>query len=180
MAMNHHPFLINQRFAVDPALGIIRQPATGTEVRLEPRIMRLLCLLAASEGKLVSREYLTKEVWDNYGSADDGLTQAISYLRKILDDQERKLIETVPKKGYLLHGIISTEEIKQTVKTDAAVPGKSMARWLYGIVIAIALLLLLGYSLLTRKGQSTSPDVLDNQPKTNTQDSAAKKSSDVK
>lgn len=105
--MNNKPFVLNSRFLVNPVIHNLRDNATGKEVRLEPRLMNVFCFLAANVNQLVSREQLIKEVWNNYGGADDGLNQAISFLRKLLDDPDKKIIETIPTKGYLLNATIT-------------------------------------------------------------------------
>jgi len=56
---------------------------------------------------------MIREIWHNYGGGDEGLSQAISFLRKTFGDREKKLIRTVPKKGYQLTGTLSTDEQKK-------------------------------------------------------------------
>ena len=73
------------------------------EVRLEPRLMKLLCLLAENPRQVISREKIIETIWQGYGGGDEGLTQAISFLRKLFNDHEKKIIETVPKAGYIFH-----------------------------------------------------------------------------
>ncbi|MBE7172835.1 MAG: winged helix-turn-helix domain-containing protein [Williamsia sp.] len=68
--------------------------------------MKVLCCLEQKQGELVIRDHLVTEVWNDYGGGNEGLNQAISFLRKILDDQDKKLVLTIPKKGYVLSGII--------------------------------------------------------------------------
>ncbi len=77
------------------------------ETRVEPRIMKLLLLLAGSQGIAVTREQIINDIWDNYGGADEGLSQAVSFLRKLLLDTEKQLIVTIPKKGYVLEAPVS-------------------------------------------------------------------------
>ena len=84
-----------------------RDQLTNTETRLEPRLMKLLCLLAAQPEQLVTRDRIIKEIWNDYGGADEGLNQAISFLRKTLHDAGKELIKTVPKKGYILHATVT-------------------------------------------------------------------------
>ena len=69
------------------------------EVRLEPRVMEILCQLADSSGDVVLRE----QMLDEYGS-DEGITRAISILRKSFKkvSGDVKFIETIPKRGYRL------------------------------------------------------------------------------
>ncbi len=98
-------FEINQRFEVDRSGNTVYDRKRNTRHRLEPRLMRLLCLLADNEGKVVSRETIIKEIWDDYPGGGDGLNQAISHLRKVLEDDNRSLIRTLPKIGYLFDGL---------------------------------------------------------------------------
>src|SRR4051812_34692418 len=100
------PFLINERFQVNPDLNYLTDKETGKETRLEQRLMDVLWLLAANHNQLVTRERLIREVWNDYGGADEGLNQAISFIRKILADSNKEIIETIPKKGYILHAAI--------------------------------------------------------------------------
>ena len=89
--MEHESFYINNRFFTDPATNIVKEIKGANETRLEPRLMLLLCLLTQNEGKVVSREFLIKEIWNDYGGADEGLTQAISFLRKVIGDQKKEM-----------------------------------------------------------------------------------------
>jgi hypothetical protein len=74
---------------------------------------------------------LIKEVWNNYGGSDEGLSQAISFLRKVLDDQKKHIIETVPTKGYLLKATISDVAVAKESK-----PYKHIY-WRAGLVLIV-------------------------------------------
>ena len=92
-------YYINNRFCVDPSSNLLTDLEEKRDTRLEPRIMELLCMLTDQTGKTITREHLVTSIWKDYGGGDDGLTQAISTLRKVLDDQNKELIHTIPKKG---------------------------------------------------------------------------------
>jgi len=79
---------------------ILNEGVLPVIIRVEPRFMEVLKILVDNCGKVVDRETIIEKVWDNYGGGDEGLTQSVSYLRKIFDDRNRSLIETIPKKGY--------------------------------------------------------------------------------
>ena len=111
--MKNTPFVLNNRFLVNPVINNLSDKKTGKNVRLEPRLMNVLCFLAVNAGQLVSREQLIEAVWNNYGGADEGLNQAISFLRKLLDDPNKKVIETIPTKGYLLKATIADTVIEE-------------------------------------------------------------------
>ena len=100
-------FILNNYLTVDVSLNLLTNNETGLQTKLEPRLIEILYLLAKNEGKLVSREMLVSKIWNNYGGAEDGLNQGISILRKALADADKQIIETVPKKGYILHATIT-------------------------------------------------------------------------
>jgi len=150
--MQNKPFIINDRFLVKPELHTITDVKTGKEVRTEPRLMAVLVLLSTHANQLVTREQLVAAIWDNYGGGDEGLSQAISFLRKHLEDTNKKVIETVPTKGYKLNAVISDV---------GKVPVKSAKRkyWLAALLfIIIALLTLYLLSLSVPKpGKAPTP-----------------------
>lgn len=103
--------LINDRFDADPLRNEVTDKQTGKVSRLEPRLMKLLCLLAEHKGITVSRKMIVKKIWNDYPGGDEGLNQAISVLRKLLGDDNKKIIETLPKTGYCFHGRITIDRI---------------------------------------------------------------------
>jgi len=159
--MIEQPFLINDLYLVNPLLGLVKQGNQPKESRLEPRLMHLLCVLAEHNGRLVTRELLTKEVWDNYGNADEGLTQAISYLRKIFNDSDKTLIETVPKKGYVLNAAIQTAVHHNEKET--AIPKARIQKVYLIAAILIAILVISGYLIFKPAKNNGQPaDVIEN------------------
>lgn len=105
--MKEGVFKINDRFLVDRNKNEIRDKEKNEWTRLEPRLMKLLCLLVDACGELVTRETIVKEIWNDYPGANEGLNQAISFLRKQLDDDSKTIIKTIPKGGYSFHAAIS-------------------------------------------------------------------------
>jgi DNA-binding winged helix-turn-helix (wHTH) protein len=148
-------FLINGRFLISPVLNNLTDKETGKETRLEQRLMDVLCILTANHNQLVTREQLIKEVWNDYGGADEGLNQAISFIRKALADNNKEMIETIPKKGYVLHAVISNieEELKLllTGKETVVLKNSKKPYWIAGL---LCLLLLFGYFFLVRTSNS--------------------------
>jgi DNA-binding winged helix-turn-helix (wHTH) protein len=113
--------LINDRFEVDRLRGEVTDRQTGMLNRIEPRLIKLLCLLAEHREKPVSRKMIVKEIWDNYPGGDEGLNQAISVLRKLLSDNEKRIIETLPKIGYCFHGTTTANAIGAKPKSLKAI-----------------------------------------------------------
>ncbi len=90
---------------VDPALNLMVDRQTDEQRHLEPRLMKLLCFLAANQGTVVSRDELVALLWPRVIVNENSLTRAISELRKQLDapaTPARKAVQTIPKRGYRL------------------------------------------------------------------------------
>src|SRR5687768_2343501 len=76
----------------------------GETLRLEPKAMEVLMVLADRAGQVVSRETLLAAVWPGVVVGDEALTQSIIKLRRALGDNPRSpgYIETISKRGYRL------------------------------------------------------------------------------
>lgn len=98
-----HVFVL-QRWRVDPASRQLQHLDSGEIRSLEPRLMRLLCLLCAAPGRVLSRESLIEELWPRVVVNENSLTRAVSELRRRLetDSTDAALIDTIPKTGYRL------------------------------------------------------------------------------
>lgn len=95
------PFLIGD-WSVEPTLN--RLSRGGQSVQIEPRIMHVLVCLAVRPGKVVSRTALLEVVWSKAVVNEEGLTHAVSQLRRVLGDDPKspRYIETIHKTGYRL------------------------------------------------------------------------------
>lgn len=114
--MDDKQFILQQRFIIRPSTNAITDTLLQKEVKVEPRLIKLLCVLAKHQGQLVKREQLISEIWNDYGGGEAGLNHGISTLRKLLQDTSKNLIETIPTKGYILHaGVEEPQTISQQV-----------------------------------------------------------------
>ncbi len=87
---------------VDSAIDEIR---SGERlVKLEPRTMRLLCVLAERPGEVWSADELLGRVWPGVMVTQSSVYQAIAQLRRVLGDdgEEARYVATVPRRGYRL------------------------------------------------------------------------------
>jgi DNA-binding winged helix-turn-helix (wHTH) protein len=87
-------------FVLDPAdRRLLRD---GQPVEVSARYFDALTLLAAANGRLVTKERFHDEVWRGIPVTDEALTQCIRSLRRALDDDAAapRYIETVPRHGY--------------------------------------------------------------------------------
>lgn len=76
----------------------------GKAQAIEPRLVRLLEELCAAPGEPVSRDALLSAISTVSFAGDEALTQAISKLRHVLQDDPKspRYIKTIPRKGYAL------------------------------------------------------------------------------
>jgi DNA-binding winged helix-turn-helix (wHTH) protein/TolB-like protein/cytochrome c-type biogenesis protein CcmH/NrfG len=108
----------------------------GETVRLEPKAMEVLMVLAGRAGQAVTREELLAAVWPGVVVGDEALTQCIIKLRRAFDDNPRApaYIETISKRGYRLIAPV------QGAGAPPALP-RSRARaigWVAGGVMALS------------------------------------------
>lgn len=88
---------------VEPARGLLHPAGGGAPVRLEPKLMDLLLLFAASGGRVLAKDEIVAAVWSGRAIGDDTLAAAISRLRAALGGSSAaRYLETVPKRGYRL------------------------------------------------------------------------------
>jgi TolB-like protein/DNA-binding winged helix-turn-helix (wHTH) protein/tetratricopeptide (TPR) repeat protein len=89
-------------YSVRPASGEV-QGRSGW-VRIEPKAMAVLSMLAQARGEVVSRDALLQQVWPRGFVTDDVLTRCISQLRRALGDAASApaFLETIPRRGYRL------------------------------------------------------------------------------
>jgi DNA-binding winged helix-turn-helix (wHTH) protein len=87
---------------VEPAANVLVRG--DEEVRLELKVMEVLCCLAGHADEVVTKRELMDEVWRTEFVAENTLTRTIAKLRRILGDDARKpsYIQTVHKRGYRL------------------------------------------------------------------------------
>ena len=94
----------NKLFTADleifPELGQVR--VKENSIRLGPVNMRVLVFLVQNKNRVVSRNDIFDNVWENQTISDDTLTRCISDLRSQLKNisSTEKLISTIPKRGY--------------------------------------------------------------------------------
>jgi DNA-binding winged helix-turn-helix (wHTH) protein/Flp pilus assembly protein TadD len=92
-------------FRLDPPERLLI--CEGNSVPITPRAFDVLVILIRSNGHIVEKSQLMREVWGNCFVEEGNLAVAISTLRKALGDdagKERKYIQTVAKHGYRFVG----------------------------------------------------------------------------
>ena len=75
----------------------------GTPIRLGGRALDLLCVLAAANGNVVSKDELMERIWPGQTIEENALQAQISALRKVLTQNGESYIGTIQGRGYCLH-----------------------------------------------------------------------------
>lgn len=94
----------------------------GIKVKLQGQPLKILAILLAWPGEMVSRDTLRKELWpeDTFVDFDSGLNSAIKKLREALGDsrESSRYIETLPRRGYRF--IAPVEQVEPAVPDPGA------------------------------------------------------------
>ena len=112
-------------FEFDPDAGDLRR--LGRRVSIQEQPLKLLELLVARAGQLVTRQELCQRLWpEAFVDFDNGLNNAVSRLRTALGDAAAtpRFIETMGRRGYRF-----IAAIQPTRQAAAAAPVRA---WLIG------------------------------------------------
>lgn len=82
--------------------GMLR--GAGQPRRLRPQTAAVLSQLLQHAGHLVTHDQLVQAVWGDTVVTDNSLAQCISEIRGVLGSPCDNVIETVPRRGYLMRG----------------------------------------------------------------------------
>jgi TolB-like protein len=148
------------RIRVYPARNVFA--GESGEVHVEPRVMDLLCALASSPSGVMSRDELIDRCWASEFGADEGLTRAISRLRRALREAGGgdNDIETIPKRGYRL--VVDVSPLSET-ETGSDHPPARPARHQGLILLATALVALAAVGFATHNSLIPGPNGADDQ-----------------
>ena len=94
-------------FTLDTSRGALSKD--GVEISLRPQSFDVLRVLVSRAGKLVTREELQQAVWGHKVVTDDSLTHCLTDIRKALDDDNRLLLRTVPRRGVILETSVTVQ-----------------------------------------------------------------------
>jgi len=151
------------RFELDPEAQQLRK--AGLVLRIQPQPLKVLTVLVARAGAIVSREELRRELWGNETFVDfeQGLNYCVRQIRSVLGDdvQTPRYIETVPRRGYRFVAPVEGQEPAATQVAPgvqaAAEQKKSFPhrKWLVIATAAVVLGIVAGLYVLL--GSSAPP-----------------------
>lgn len=99
----------------------VRQELVGPEgeiIRVRPQSLEVFRVLLNNPDKIVSKHYIFKEIWGDSIVTDDSIVQCIADIRRGLGSEYRKMLQTIPKKGYRL---VAAENARRFRKTSTGV-----------------------------------------------------------
>jgi len=109
-------------FELDVRAGELRK--RGVKIKLQEQPLRILEMLLANPGQLVTREELRGRLWPprTLVDFDHGLNKAINKLREALDDsaESPRFVETIPRRGYRM--ISSSETASGRIESLVVLP----------------------------------------------------------
>jgi TolB-like protein/DNA-binding winged helix-turn-helix (wHTH) protein/thioredoxin-like negative regulator of GroEL len=88
-----------EQFMLDPERSELHGP--DGVIQLRPKSYDLLLYLVRHPGRLIGREELLDAVWGQRAVTDDSVTQCLVEIRRALADHGRRIVRTVPRRGYL-------------------------------------------------------------------------------
>jgi TolB-like protein/DNA-binding winged helix-turn-helix (wHTH) protein/Tfp pilus assembly protein PilF len=139
------------RFELDPRSGELRKD--GRRIRLQAQPFRLLELLIANAGEVVTRDEVCRVLWhtDTFVDFDHSVASALNKIREALGDSAEKprFIETLPRRGYRFIAPVKLETL------ESSPPNQALSRF-HGrrakvlafatVVVAVALLVAVSFS----------------------------------
>jgi DNA-binding winged helix-turn-helix (wHTH) protein/TolB-like protein len=108
-------------FRLDPGQRLLLR--LGEPVSLAPKTFELLMLLIESDGRLLTKDEIMRQLWPDSFVEEANLTVNISALRKALGDtlDGQQFIETVPKHGYRFIAHVTEVANESKVATSAKI-----------------------------------------------------------
>ena len=95
-------------FVLEPERGRLLG-RDGNEIALRPKAFELLVALTSANGRPLDKAELLDRIWGKVNVTEDSLFQAVKDARRALDDREGRLLRHVPRRGYILDCVLTTD-----------------------------------------------------------------------
>ena len=140
----------------------------GEAVPLRPKCYKVLEYLVRHAGVLVSKSELLDAVWPDVVVTEDSLVQCLIEIRRALNDDDRQMIKTIPKRGYLLD--VEVEPLDQAALQDQSYlekrffSGRKPSLWSAGAFALLAIALGVTWSVINAERQTIAAPVAAFEP----------------
>ena len=139
---DHRTYLFGA-FVLDVDRGALLKD--GADVPLRPKCFKVLSYLVEHHGLLVTKEEVLGAVWPDVVVTEDSLTQCLIQIRKVLGDDSREMVLTVPRRGYLFDVPVTVHKPGEVQVAqwapDSLDSNRRPSRWSVGAAIVLALAL---------------------------------------
>ena len=98
-------------FELDSERAELRRP-DGETIKLRPKTLEILRLLAANAGRVLSKQQLMEAVWPNVHVGEDSLFQCIREIRTALGDDKRQVVRVMSGRGYLFQAEVTPSDCR--------------------------------------------------------------------
>ena len=149
--------------------GLILDPGNakilrgGQEIRLRRQSFDVLAFLVQRQGQLVTKDELHREIWGEAVVTNDSMTHCIIDIRKAIGDVNKDLIQTVPRRGYVVRMPVEViepgEQIDERLLAHAAANSTPRSggnlSWFGGVLSATFIGLLIWSFIDTEHNEDT-------------------------
>ena len=108
-------------FELDSERAELRRP-DGETVKLRPKTLEILRLLAEHAGRVLSKQQLMEAAWPNVHVGEDSLFQCIREIRTALGDDKRQVVRVISGRGYLFQAEVTGAQVTEAGVTEVAAP----------------------------------------------------------
>ena len=108
-------------FELDSERAELRRP-DGETVKLRPKTLEILRLLAGNAGRVLSKQQLMEAAWPNVHVGEDSLFQCIREIRTALGDDKRQVVRVISGRGYLFQAEVTGAQVTEAGVTEVAAP----------------------------------------------------------
>jgi DNA-binding winged helix-turn-helix (wHTH) protein/tetratricopeptide (TPR) repeat protein len=108
-------------FELDSERAELRRPG-GETVKLRPKTLEILRLLAGNAGRVLSKQQLMEAAWPNVHVGEDSLFQCIREIRTALGDDKRQVVRVISGRGYLFQAEVTGAQVTEAGVTGVAAP----------------------------------------------------------
>ena len=108
-------------FELDSERAELRRP-DGETVKLRPKTLEILRLLAGNAGRVLSKQQLMEAAWPNVHVGEDSLFQCIREIRTALGDDKRQVVRVISGRGYLFQAEVTGAQATEVGVTEVAAP----------------------------------------------------------
>tara|TARA_R110002049_G_scaffold21792_17_gene79154 strand:+ start:13336 stop:15606 length:2271 start_codon:yes stop_codon:yes gene_type:complete len=132
-------------FTLDTRRGTLEK--NGEQLKIRAQSFQVLAFLLSRHGILTSKEELHAEIWGKKIVSDDSLTHCLLDIRKCIEDVNKDIIRTVPRRGYIFEAACEQEALPaDNDEAPVTTPRKQRKTWLTAAIVSVTAACILIYA----------------------------------